>query len=75
MVEYHLNDRSHEAVIAEAAERGVGVVVKKGLAAGHLSAAEAVRFVLGNPAVGSLVVGSLNLDHVRANITVAAGLP
>jgi aryl-alcohol dehydrogenase-like predicted oxidoreductase len=75
MVEFHLNDRSHEAVITEAAEHGVGIVVKKGLAAGHLSAEEAIRFVLGNPAVGSLVVGGLNLDHVRANIAIAAGLP
>ena len=68
MVEYHLQDRSHEQVITAAAERGVGVVVKKGLAAGHLSAADALRFVLGNPHVASMVVGGLNVDHIRANI-------
>lgn len=71
MVEYHLADRSHEAVIAEAAERGIGVVVKKGLAAGRLSAGEAIRFVLANPHVTSMVVGGLSLDHLRANIAVA----
>jgi aryl-alcohol dehydrogenase-like predicted oxidoreductase len=74
MVEYHLQDRSHEAVIAAANERGVGVVVKKGLAAGHLSAEEAIRFVLGNPAVSSLVVGSLNPEHVRDNLALATRL-
>ncbi len=71
MVEYHLQDPSHTDVIAEAGGRAIGVVVKKGLASGHLSAAEAIRFVLGNPHVDSLIVGGLNLDHMRANATVA----
>ncbi|MBI5756917.1 MAG: aldo/keto reductase [Planctomycetales bacterium] len=68
MVEYHLHDRSHEPVIAEAASRGVGVIVKKGLGSGHLAAAEAISFVLDNPHVSSMVVGSLNLEHLRANV-------
>lgn len=71
MVEYHLEDQSHEAVIAEAQESGIGVVVKKGLASGTLAAPEAVRFVLANPAVTSLVIGGLNLDHLRTNIAAA----
>ncbi len=50
MVEYHLEDRSHEGLIAEAAERDIGVVVKKGLASGHLPSHDAIRFVLANPA-------------------------
>jgi aryl-alcohol dehydrogenase-like predicted oxidoreductase len=71
MVEYHLRDRSHEGVIAEAAARGVGVVVKKGLASGSLPAHEAIRFVLDSPHVSSLVVGGLSLEHVRANLAAA----
>jgi len=71
MVEYHLRDEAHAEVMAEAAKRGVGVVVKKGLASGHLSPDEAIRFVLGNPHVDSLIVGGLNLDHVRANMALA----
>ena len=71
MIEYHLENRSHEAVIAEAAARGVGVVVKKGLASGRLRAEQAVRFVLSNPAVASMVVGGLDLEHLRENIDVA----
>ena len=74
MVEYNLKDRSHEPVITEAAARGVGIVVKKGLASGHLDPADSIRFVLANPAVSSLVVGGLNLDHIRANLTVAQGV-
>ncbi|MBT6157662.1 MAG: aldo/keto reductase [Planctomycetaceae bacterium] len=72
MVEYHLDDRSHEEVIAEAAARGVGVVVKKGLAAGHLAPDEAIGFVLRNPHVGSIVIGGLNPAHIQANVHVAA---
>jgi aryl-alcohol dehydrogenase-like predicted oxidoreductase len=73
MVEYHLEDRSHAELIAEAAARGVGIVVKKGLASGHLPAAEAIHFVLSNPHVASVVVGGLNLEHFRANLTAASG--
>jgi len=72
MVEYHLNDRSHEAIIAEAAQLGVGVIVKKGLGSGHLPADESIRFVLGNPHVSSLVIGGLNLEHFRSNLSIAA---
>jgi aryl-alcohol dehydrogenase-like predicted oxidoreductase len=71
MVEYHLQDRSHEELIAEAAERGIGVVVKKGLASGHLPSHEAIRFVLANPNVSTLVVGGLSLTHFRENVLAA----
>ena len=74
MVEYHLNDRSHEAVIAEAANVGIGVIVKKGLAAGHLPAEEAIRFVLDNRNISSLIVGGLSLEHMQSNIAVAESL-
>lgn len=67
MVEYHAGNRGEEVVLAEAAAAGVGVLVKKGLAAGHLSPGPAIRFVLSNPAVSSLVVGGLNLDHIQEN--------
>ena len=67
MVEYHLDDTTHADVIAAAASREVGVVVKKGLASGHLPPAEALRFVLANPHVASVIVGGLSLEHLRAN--------
>jgi aryl-alcohol dehydrogenase-like predicted oxidoreductase len=72
MVEYHLDDRSHEAVIAAAAELGKGVVIKKGLAAGHLPADEAIQFVLSNSAVSTMIVGSLSLEHMQANLKAAS---
>ena len=71
MIEYHLEDRSHENVLRRAADAGIGVVIKKGLAAGHLSADEALGFLLSDVGIGSVVVGSLNLDHIQANIAIA----
>lgn len=73
MVEYHLDDPSHAEVMQAAAAKGLGVVVKKGLASGNLDASGAVKFVLGNRAVSSLVVGGLNLEHIRSNIASAGG--
>jgi len=74
MVEYHLTDQSHAGVIAAASESGIGVIIKKGLASGQLAAGEAIRFVLANRGVAGLVVGGLNLEHLRANIATATDL-
>lgn len=71
MVEHNLDDRSHAEIIRLAASEGVGVVVKKGLGSGRLPAADAIEFVLGTPGVTSLVVGGLDLAHMRDNIAVA----
>jgi aryl-alcohol dehydrogenase-like predicted oxidoreductase len=72
MVEYHIEDRSHEGLMAQAAERGIGIVVKKGLASGHLPAAEAIRFVLANRHVSTLVIGGLSVEHLRTNVRTAS---
>jgi aryl-alcohol dehydrogenase-like predicted oxidoreductase len=74
MVEYHAQDTSHAAVIASARERGIGVLVKKGLASGRLAPVEAIPFVLGTPGVSGLVVGGLSLAHMAENIRIAANL-
>ena len=67
MIEYHLNDTSHAQVMKRAAEAGVSVFIKKGFSSGMLAPEESIRFVLGNSAVTSLVVGGLNFDHFREN--------
>lgn len=71
MVEFNPEDRAHAAVIEEAGRRGVGVLVKKGLASGHLPASEAIPFVLSQPGVTSLIVGGLNLQHMAENLRYA----
>jgi aryl-alcohol dehydrogenase-like predicted oxidoreductase len=71
MVEYNLRDQSHAEAIAEAHARDLGVVVKKGLASGALPPEEAIRFVLSHAGVSSLLIGGLDLDHMRDNIRTA----
>lgn len=72
MVEFNPQDTSHAPILAEAAVRGVAVLVKKGLASGHLPAEEAIPFVLQSPGVTNLVIGGLNLEHLERNISLAA---
>ena len=67
MVEYHLQDKSHEPVIAQASEKNVAVFVKKGLASGKLSPRDSIQFVLRNPGVTSLIVGGLDFEHFHEN--------
>lgn len=71
MVEFNAEDAAHAAVIEEAARREIGVLVKKGLASGHLPADQAIPFVLNQTGVTSLVVGGLNLKHMADNLRIA----
>lgn len=71
MVEYHLADQTFEEVIHQAAARGVGIIVKKGLGAGHLSAESAIPFVLNQAGISNLIVGSLNVEHLKDDLQIA----
>lgn len=71
MLEYHLENRAAEAVIAEAAEAGVEVMIKKGLGSGRLRPEEAIPFVLRQPGVTSMLVGSLHLEHLSQDLAIA----
>lgn len=71
MVEYHLQDQSQQQAMRAASQQGVGIIVKKGLASGRLPAADAIRFVLANQDVTSMVIGGLDIDHLRANVAAA----
>ncbi len=72
MVTYNLEDQSHEDVITSAAKVEVGVLVKKGFGSGHLNPVDSIQFVLANPGVSSLIIGSLNLDHLKSNMQLAS---
>jgi aryl-alcohol dehydrogenase-like predicted oxidoreductase len=70
MVSYSKDYADERAVIDHAREKSKAVLVKKGLASGHVGpdeAAEHIRFVLATPGVTSLVIGSIDPDHIRAN--------
>jgi len=71
MIEYHALDRSHEPVLGEAHRRGVGVLIKKPLASGRLPARQAIPELLADGRIASLVIGGLDLEHVRENVELA----
>ena len=70
MVELNQDDDSHTPVILES-DGNFGVVVKKGLASGHHAPETAIPYVLNTPGVDSLVIGGLNIDHLKANVAIA----
>lgn len=55
-------------VLQRAAELNKGVLIKKGLQSGHVgNVGQALRFIFSQPAVGSLIVGTINPQHLREN--------
>lgn len=86
MLAYNVGYLDEVAVLPEAQRRGKAVLVKKGLASGHLATygqspektaallADNIRFVLDTPGVTSMVFGSLNPANIRANVAAAAAL-
>lgn len=75
MVAYNSAYLAERAVIDHARAKGKAVLVKKGLASGHVGAAGAVekniRFILETPGVTSLVFGSITPANILANIKAA----
>ncbi len=73
MATYNPVDTAERPVLDAAHRNGKGVLVKKGLRSGHVAGAdgvlESLRFVFAHPAVSSLVVGTINPEHLRANVT------
>jgi aryl-alcohol dehydrogenase-like predicted oxidoreductase len=66
-------------VIDECLRLHKGVLVKKALASGHLAldtrhadpVSASLSLVLGHPGVTSAVIGSINPDHLRNNVSKA----
>ncbi len=71
MVTYNKSDTGAKEVIDYARDNGKAVLVKKGLASGHIDtvgdAAENIRFVIGTTGVTSMVFGSLKPENIVAN--------
>lgn len=73
MVAYNTQHLAECAVIDHAHKKGKAVLVKKGLASGHLGAAggdmgDHIRFVVDTPGVTSMIFGSLNPQNILSNI-------
>lgn len=78
MATYNPVDTAELPVIEAAARLRKGVLVKKGLQSGHADTAAggtgveaALRFVLAQAGVSSVIVGTINPAHLRANVRAA----
>lgn len=71
MATYNLESDAELPVIDRAHELNKGVVIKKGLQSGHAASVEdAFRHVLTQAGVSSMIVGTINPDHLRANVEI-----
>ncbi len=80
MVTYNLQQQDQVAV-AKAHALGKGILVKKGLMSGHVQAttsdttqdlvSQSMEMVLGNAAIHTMIVGTLNAAHLRRNVELA----
>jgi aryl-alcohol dehydrogenase-like predicted oxidoreductase len=60
--------------LAIAHDRGLGVLAIKGLFSGHLEARSAIEFVLRQPFIDALIVGTINPGHLKDAVAVAQEL-
>ncbi len=72
MATCNLDYNAELPVLQAAAEQGKGVLIKKGLMSGHVAGEEGVRrsmqFVFSQPGVSSMIVGTINPDHLISNV-------
>lgn len=75
MVTYNPINKEEQPVIAHAHKKKKGVLIKKALASGHLQkisdtdpVLESMRFIFHEPGVHSVILGTLNQEHLRHNV-------
>ena len=86
MVTYNRSATAEAAVIDFAAAHNKGILIKKALHSGHFSTGEnaapaaagtagkALHFALSRPGVSSVVIGTINPAHLRANVQAAVAV-
>ncbi len=69
MASYNSAYTDEKAVLDYALEKNKGALIKKAIASGHAtSPADALNFALSHKAVSSVIVGTINEEHLRANV-------
>jgi aryl-alcohol dehydrogenase-like predicted oxidoreductase len=71
MAPFNEKETSLANALREAHEAGLGVLAIKGLYSGHLEARTAIEFVLKQPFIDALVVGTINPAHLQEAAAVA----
>ena len=60
--------------LQRAHDAGLGILAIKGLYSGHLEAASAIEFVLKQPFIDALILGTINPAHLKEAVQVAEGI-
>ena len=75
MVTYHPAYQDEHDVIMKAYQENKGIFIKKALASGHLQqfqspdpVRESLQFILAEPGVTSVIIGTINPTHLRENV-------
>jgi aryl-alcohol dehydrogenase-like predicted oxidoreductase len=74
MAPFSQRDPSLAEALGKAHDAGLGVMAIKGLASGYLEPAAAIGFALRQPFIDSLVVGTINPDHLQEAVAIANSL-
>jgi len=71
MAPFSEKETSLADALTKAHEAGLGVLAVKGLYSGHLEAASAIEFVLKQPFIDALILGTINPAHLKEAVKVA----
>lgn len=71
MAPFSQKEPSLAEVLAEVQDRGLGVLAIKGLFSGHLEAEPAIEFVLSQPFIDALVLGTIDPAHLAEAAAMA----
>ena len=81
MVTYNLAERGEQAVLDHAATHGKGILIKKALASGHAClkpgddpVRRSFELLFGHPGVSGAIIGTINPQHLTANVRTAAAV-
>lgn len=73
MVTFNLTEQSEREVIQRAHELNKAVLIKKAFNSGHSASPEdSLRLVLTEPGVSSVIVGTINPQHLQSNVIEAS---
>ena len=70
MITLNAQEQAELEVAKRASDQNRGVLVKKALGSGHLSAADSLAFVAGQSSVSSIISGTLKTDHLIENARI-----
>ncbi len=69
MITCNLDYNDELPVLQAAKKRDKGVLIKKGLQSGHAqNVSDAMRFIFSQPGVCSMIVGTINPEHLKSNV-------